>query len=254
MGRWQAIGGEPGRLCGLAGSGEVRIAFLEGNAGGAQAGDQQAHIGRGQGFPGIDPSERGQAGLAAIKPIGDAQGAVEAFPPDFPQRTGWFCHPDEIIERRDFAAQPVIGDNGALAEMRLGGHAVLPGDETGEDSSAGVGGDKFAAGGSERASALDRGDALGVFGIEIAAAFEDFERVFVIGQAQLLGPPGAQQGDVIGHVEGLLPRRFPFEIGANAIGAPGARIILQRRAVIGEMGMGRLGHAEMIDRPGRSVQ
>lgn len=126
MGRWQAIGGAVYGAGGLAGLGEVGIAFLEGDAGGAQAGNHQDHVGRGHGFAGNDPSEKRQAGLAAIEPIGDAQGAVEAESPGFPQRAGWLGHPDEIIERRDFAAQPVVGDNGAWAEMRFGRHAVLP--------------------------------------------------------------------------------------------------------------------------------
>ena len=126
MRRGQAIGGKAGRLRGEAGRGEMGIALLKGHAGDAQARDHKGQIGLGQWFSGIDPPEKRHSGLATIEPIGDAQGAVEAYSPGFSQRAGWLGDPDEIIERRDFAAQPIIGDNGALAEMRLCGHAVPP--------------------------------------------------------------------------------------------------------------------------------
>lgn len=92
---------------------------------------------------------------------------------------------------------------------------------------------------AQGAAAADVGDAGGVFfGREVDAALDQFERIFLIGQPQRLGAAQAHHDDVVGRVERLFPRRFPLEMMADAARAPGARIVVERRAVVGE-GFGR---------------
>ena len=96
-------------------------------------------------------------------------------------------------------------------------------------------------------------DPLRVAGIEVAAALEDFEHIFVISQPDHRRAVGADFGDVKRCVESLLLRRRLFEIAANAILPQGgvAVIIIKRRAAVGEK---RGGHAGSVALDGRGVQ
>lgn len=88
----------------------------------------------------------------------------------------------------------------------------------------------------------------------MAAAFEEFERVFVIGQPEQRRAAGAQQGDRVGRVESGLPGLLPFDIVTDAIAPPGrgvAVVVIERRAAIGER---RSGHGASVGRRGRFVQ
>lgn len=107
----------------------------------------------------------------------------------------------------------------------------------------------------QRAATQNRGDTVGVAFIEVAAALEDFERVFLVGQAESLGAAGAHDRNVIGCVEGRLASGGPLEIMADPVAAPGRRIVIERRAIIGQAGrVGNLRHAPMMRRGTVSVQ
>lgn len=107
-----------------------------------------------------------------------------------------------------------------------------------EDSGGGGKGDKWGLV-AHRAPGDDLGDADRIAGIEIAAAFEDFEHVFLIGEADQGGALGAKSGDVQGRIEGAVLGMAPLEIPANAVFAPGRDVgvvIVERRAAVGAGG------------------
>lgn len=94
----------------------------------------------------------------------------------------------------------------------------------------------------QRTAELDFGDAGGVGGREVAAAFENLERVFGIGQAEGLGLPGAADGDLgrDGFPRGV-DGGLPVVVAADGAVTPGMRGVERRAEVVaGRRGQGWL--------------
>ncbi|HET9618653.1 MAG TPA: hypothetical protein VFP74_15905 [Pseudolabrys sp.] len=82
--------------------------------------------------------------------------------------------------------------------------------------------------------ALDAFDLRDIAGLQITAAFEQFERVFLVGQADALGAGGAQHHDRGRYAAiRLAVRRLPGKIIADAASSPfGNMLVFERRAAI----------------------
>src|SRR5690606_41401266 len=76
-------------------------------------------------------------------------------------------------------------------------------------------------------------EAVGVGGLEVAAALEDFGLVLEIGEPELLRELRAADGDGRRRlVEGRVGGGAPLEVVADAALAPGARGLIERRPAI----------------------
>ena len=137
----QAIGIEAGG--GRDRLGIVGIARLKGQAGGAEAGDDDRQIGQGKGLVLARQAKLRQAHFAAIEAVGRPDHGVAGADGRWPQGAAGFGRAQDIGERGHVARQAIIADDAARAENGLTGQCYLR-FPTGKNRAAWGQGDKFA--------------------------------------------------------------------------------------------------------------
>jgi hypothetical protein len=86
---------------------------------------------------------------------------------------------------------------------------------------------------------LDLSDPFDVLDLQVTAAFENFQRVFLVGEAQPLGFLDAERDNAgRGVFPGRAMRRLPVKVISNSIVAPFRRVLVERRTAVVAGGRG----------------
>src|SRR4029450_13193228 len=93
--------------------------------------------------------------------------------------------------------------------------------------------------GTGGAPPLDLCNPFDILDLQVTAAFENFQRVFLISEAQPFGFPNAEGDDATrGGFPGRAMRRLPVKVIPDSLIAPFRRVLVERRTVVVTGGWG----------------